>query len=181
MNNKRVCIYCSSSNTLDDKYREAATDFAIAASLYNYTVTCGGSIRGLMGVVIDTMLEHNGSVEGVIPHFMQEIEIHHPRLQNLTIVDTMSRRKELLREGCDAVVALPGGVGTLDELLEVFTLKKLDMYSGKIMLLNISGFYDPLIALFDHLVTEKCLCPNYRQSLHIFDNIDELISAINRI
>ena len=179
--NKRVCIYCSSSNTLDKKYREAAADFAVAASLHSYTVICGGSIRGLMGVVIDTMLENNGSVEGVIPYFMQDIEIHHPNLKNLTLVDTMSKRKELLREGCDAVVALPGGVGTLDELLEVFTLKKLDMYSGKIMLLNIYGFYDSLIALFDHLVEENCLCPNYRQSLHIFDNTDDLITAINSI
>ena len=178
---KRVCVYCSSSNTLDDKYKEAAGDFAKAAFLHNYTIVCGGSIRGLMGIIIDTMLRNGGSIEGVIPQFMQEIEIQHPNLKNLTLVDTMSRRKELLRENCDAVVALPGGIGTLDELFEVFTLKKLDMYSGKVMVLNIYGFYDPLICLLDHLVKESCLCPNYRKSLLIFNNIEELIEAINNL
>jgi len=179
---KRVCVYCSSSNTLDNKYKEAAADFAKAASLHSYTVVCGGSCRGLMGVIIDAMLRNNGSVEGVIPEFMQNIEIHHPSLkEHLTVVDTMSRRKELLREGCDAVVALPGGIGTLDELMEVFTLKKLDMYNGKVMVLNIYGFYDPLIDLLDHLVKENFLCPNYRKSLHIFNNLDDLINAINSI
>ena len=178
---KRVCVYCSSSNTLDNKYNEAAEDFAKAASLHNYTIVCGGSIRGLMGTIIDTMLSNNGSVEGIIPQFMQDIEIHHPNLANLTIVDTMSRRKELLRENCDAVVALPGGIGTLDELFEVFTLKKLDMYAGKVMVLNIYGFFDPLISLLDHLVKENCLCPNYRKSLLVFNSIDELIQAINSL
>ena len=160
---------------------EAARDFAKAASLHNYTVICGGSTRGLMGTITDTMLQNNGSVEGIIPKFMQDIEIHHPNIKNLTIVDTMSRRKELLRESCDAVVALPGGIGTLDELFEVFTLKKLDIYAGKVMVLNIYGFYDPLIYLLDHLVKENCLCPNYRKSLLVFTSIDELIQAINNL
>ena len=178
---KRVCVYCSSSNTLDKKYLEAAKDFAKAASVYNYTVVCGGSIRGLMGVIADTMLDNNGSVVGVIPEFMQEIEIHHPRIKDLIIVETMSQRKELLRENCDAVVALPGGIGTLDELLEVFTLKKLDRYDGKVMLLNVYGFYDPLIKLLDHLVTENFLCPQYRKSLHVFNTTEELTQAINNL
>jgi len=178
---KRICIYCSSSNTLDSKYKEAAEDFAKAASLHNYTIVCGGSIRGLMGTVIDTMLRNGGSIEGVIPQFMQEIEIQHPNLKDLTIVDTMARRKELLRKDCDAVIALPGGIGTLDELFEVFTLKKLDMYPGKVMVLNIYGFFTPLISLLDHLVKENCLCSNYRKSLLIFNSIDELIEAINSL
>ena len=97
---KRVCIYCSSSNILESKYREAAATFARAASLLNFTVVCGGSIRGLMGVIIDTMLQEQqcgrgkGKVEGVIPRFMGELELHHTGIDNLVVTDTMSERKE---------------------------------------------------------------------------------------
>lgn len=177
---KRICIYCSSSNILEEKYIEAAREFAQAASLLNYTVVCGGSLRGLMGVIIDTMLSNNNGprVEGVIPAFMGEMEIHHPRLKRLQIVGSMSERKELLRKDTDAVIAFPGGLGTLEEFLETFTLKRLGQYDGSVILFNQDGFYDSLLALLDQFVENKVLNSNYRGSLIVVSSVNELLEAI---
>lgn len=184
---KRICIYCSSSNTLEEKYVKAARDFAQAASLLNYTVVCGGSLRGLMGVIIDTMLssentilynDNESRIEGVIPEFMGEMEIHHPRLKKLQIVGSMSERKELLRKDTDAVIAFPGGLGTLEEFLETFTLKRLGQYDGSVILFNQDGFYNSLLALLDQFVENMVLNSNYRDSLVVVSSVDELIEAV---
>lgn len=181
---KRVSIYCSSSDILDPIYREAALQFAEAASFNNFTVVCGGSIRGLMGDIITRMLEigstapNRGRVEGVIPKFMGELEIHHPKISHLTITESMSQRKELLRKGCDAVVAFPGGLGTLEEFVETFTLKRLGKFDGETIIFNQNGFYDPLLALFNHFVKEKMMNANYTESLVVVDSVELLIEAI---
>jgi uncharacterized protein (TIGR00730 family) len=181
---KRVCIYCSSSNLLESKYVKAAKEFAQAASLLGFTVVCGGSIRGLMGTIIDTMLcgqereGSKGSVEGVIPGFMGDLELHHPKIKNLVITGTMSERKELLRDNTDAVVAFPGGLGTLEELLETFTLKRLGRYDGAVILFNQDGFYNHLLELLDKYVELKMMNSNYRQSLIVVSTVEELVQAI---
>lgn len=175
---KRICVYCSSSDMIDSKYREAARGFARAASLNNYTIVCGGSLRGLMGVIIDTVIRNGSGVEGVIPGFMGEMEIHHPGIQQLEIVDTMSRRKELLRHNTDAVVAFPGGMGTLEEFLETYTLKRLGQYDGAVILFNLDGFYDKLLELFDYFSKNFFLGRNYLDSLIIVKTVQELIEAI---
>lgn len=177
---KRLCIYCSSSNILEEKYIEAAREFAQAASLLNYTIVCGGSLRGLMGVIIDTMLSYENSsrVEGVIPAFMGEMEIHHPRIKNLQIVDSMSKRKELLRKDTDAVIAFPGGLGTLEEFLETFTLKRLGQYDGLAILFNQDGFYNPLLALLNQFVENRVLNSNYLDSLVVVSSVEELLEAV---
>ncbi len=163
---------------IDSKYREAARGFARAASLNNYTIVCGGSLRGLMGVIIDTVIRNGSGVEGVIPGFMGEMEIHHPGIQQLEIVDTMSRRKELLRHNTDAVVAFPGGMGTLEEFLETYTLKRLGQYDGAVILFNLDGFYDKLLELFDYFSKNFFLGRNYLDSLIIVKTVQELIEAI---
>jgi len=177
---KRICVYCSSSNILEEKYIRAAREFAQAASLLGYTVVCGGSSRGLMGVIIDTMLsnESGSRVEGVIPAFMGEMEIHHPRIKHLQIVDSMSKRKELLRKDTDAVIAFPGGLGTLEEFLETFTLKRLGQYDGSVILFNQDGFYDSLLVMLDKFVQNRVLNSNYLDSLVVVANVEELIEAV---
>lgn len=175
---KRICIYCSSSNILEDKYKEVAHCFAKAASIHNYTIVCGGSSKGLMGVIIGTMLEEGANVEGVMPEFMKELEFNHPDLKNFEIVSSMSERKELLRENTDAVIAFPGGLGTLEELIETFTLKRLGIYSGDVILFNQDGFYDPLLYLFEHFEKERVLNSNWKDGMKVVDNIDDLILSI---
>lgn len=178
--NKRVCVYCSSSDKIDQVYREAAESFAEAASLIGISVVCGGSRKGLMGVITDTILERGGIVEGVMPNFMKELELEHKTLTNIRYVSSMSERKDLLREDTDAIVVFPGGIGTLEEFLETFTLRRLGKYEGEVILLNIAGFFDPLIALFDHLVDKKVLAGNYRDGLIVVENVKELLKKIEQ-
>jgi hypothetical protein len=175
---KRVCVYCSSSDIIEDKYKEAAEQFARAASNAGISIVCGGSSKGLMGVMIDTALECGGEIEGVMPEFMTNLEFDHRRLTKLTKVKTMSERKDLLRDDTDSVIVFPGGIGTLEEFIETFTLKRLGKYSGTVILYNLDGFYNPLISLFDHLV-EKCfLNSNYHNGLIVVETVDELIKEI---
>ena len=175
---KRICVYCSSSNILEDKYKEVAYCFAEAASAHNYTIVCGGSCKGLMGIIIDAMLERGARVEGVMPEFMKELEFHHPNLENIEIVTSMSKRKELLRKDTDAVVAFPGGLGTLEEFIETFTLKRLGKYTGNVILFNQDGFYNPLISLFEHFEKERVLHSNWIDGLKIVENVDDLVNFI---
>lgn len=163
---------------LDKKYLEAASTFADAASSHNWTIVCGGSRRGLMGVIIDRMLELGGDIHGVMPSFMKEIELEHSTLKNLTLVDSMAIRKELLRDKTDAVVALPGGIGTIEEFIEAYTLKRLGIYEGSVMILNLDGFFDPLLKFFEYLVREKMLNSNWKDSLIIACSVEELISKL---
>ncbi len=133
---------------------------------------------GLMGIIIDTMLKNGGRVEGAIPEFMGDMEIQHPEIEHLTVVDTMSRRKEVLRENTDAVVAFPGGLGTLEELLETYTLKRLGKYDGTVIIFNQDGFYNKLLNLLEHFAENKFLKTNYRESIVVVNSVEELIVAI---
>ena len=133
-----------------------------------------------MGVMIDTFISKGGIVEGVMPDFMKELEFHHPDLSSIKFVSTMSERKNLLRKDTDAVVALPGGLGTLEEFLETYTLKRLGLYSGDVILLNVFGFFEPLLELFEHFVDNKVLNTNWQSGLKIVDSVGELIEAIDK-
>ncbi len=175
---KRICVYCSSSNILEEKYVKAAKEFAEAASLLGYTIVCGGSVMGLMGVIIDTMIDRGSPVEGFIPGFMEDMEIHHKGIKQLGVVETMSERKELLRQNSDVVIAFPGGLGTMEEFMETFTLKRLGQYDGTVILFNQDGFYNELLNLFEHFVKNKFLNSNYRDSLVVVNSVEDLIVAV---
>lgn len=175
---KIVTVYCSSYD-VEKRYREAVREFAHAACRHRYRVLCGGSIKGLMGELIDTMLENGGEVVGVIPEFMKEIEIEHKGLNELIITDTMSKRKELLRENSRIILAFPGGLGTLDELLESFVLTRLGKMEAEIILYSNNGFWDPFISLLDHLVTTGMLDSSYKEQLHIVTTVDQLTEIID--
>ena len=109
---------------------------------------------------------------------MKEIELEHRSLQNLILVDSMARRKELLRENTHAVVALPGGIGTIEEFIETYTLKRLGIYEGCVAILNLDGFFDPMLKMFEHLVNEKMLNSNWSDSLIIAQSTEELVELL---
>ena len=178
---KKICVYCSSSNILDKRYLEAANSFAEAASSHNWTVICGGSRKGLMGVIIDRMLELEGRVRGVMPAFMKEVEFEHESLEDIIFVESMAKRKELLREDTHAVVALPGGIGTIEEFIETYTLKRLGLYDGAVVILNLDGFFDPMLKMFEHLVNEKMLNRNWSESLIVVKSVEELSEVLERV
>lgn len=131
-----------------------------------------------MGVIIDTMISNGARVEGIIPEFMKDLEFHHPCLENIEVVTTMSERKDKLRYDTDAVVAFPGGLGTLEELMETFTLRRLGLYSGEVIIFNQDGFYDPLFLLFEHFEKERVLNNNWREGMIVVDNVEDLMYSL---
>ena len=172
MPGRKAVIYCSASNDIDSKDDEAAREVVRALYAYGWEIVSGGSFRGTMGAVADEMERLGGKHYGVLPRFMSGLE--YPRLTDLAWADTMSERKERMREGTAAAIALPGGIGTLDELIETHVLAKLGRYQGKILALNLDGFFDPFKALLDHYVTTGMLDPGDRALVVFADSVAEL-------
>ena len=148
MSQRKAVVFCSARYDIDPKYNEAAREVVRALHAYGWTIVSGGSFRGTMGVIADEMARLGGNHIGVLPRFMKGLE--YPDLTELIWTDTMAERKERMRAGTSAVIALPGGIGTLDELIESHVLVKLGQYDGKLLVLNVDGFFDPFKALLDH-------------------------------
>ena len=151
----KIAVFCSASFEIDPKFNKVAREFVRAASLHGYGIVTGGTVKGTMGEVSDELHSCGGYHLGVIPRFMEQYV--YPDLLEVIWTDTMSERKTLLRKDTCAVVALPGGVGTLDEVIEVLALVHLKQYFGKIFLLNHEGFYEPLRQLLQHYVDTKMM------------------------
>lgn len=154
-NGKRVCVYCASSSSCDAAYHAAAHELGVVLAEQGFTVVYGGGGAGSMGALADGALSRGGHVIGILPHFMNELEWGHPRIPELRLVEDMRTRKHLMLSESQAVIAMPGGSGTLEELLEAITLKRLGIFLGPIVLLNTKGFFDPLLALFDRAISER--------------------------
>jgi len=151
---RRVCIFCGSSTGARPEYRKAAEAIAIHLAKRRVDVVFGGGCVGLMGVVADTALAHGGHVIGVIPSAMVAREIAHRGLPDLRIVSSMHERKALMASLSDAFIALPGGFGTFEEFCEVVTWTQLGLHRKPCGLLNVAGYYDPLVALFDRALAD---------------------------
>jgi hypothetical protein len=173
-----ICVYCASSSQLKESYFEAATALGKIIASNNLRLLYGGGHRGLMGKIADTVLENGGKVTGIIPRFMCEVEWNHTGLDELILVDTMHERKEKMARMADAVVALPGGCGTLEELLEVITWKRLGIFTKPIIICNTDGYFDPLIAMLDRTVDEQFMREEHRAMWNVVDTPDEVLDAI---
>ncbi|MBU3814758.1 MAG: TIGR00730 family Rossman fold protein [Candidatus Bacteroides intestinipullorum] len=151
---KTVCVYCASSTKIDPAYTEAARCLGTLLGSRGIRVVNGAGNMGLMGTVSDAALAAGGRVTGVIPRFMVEQRWHHTGLSELIVTEDMHERKRTMLRLADAVIALPGGCGTLEELLEAITWKQLGLYLNPIVILNLKGYYDPLLAMFDRAIGE---------------------------
>ena len=156
-----VCVYCASSTQVASAYREAATELGHLLGERNLRVINGAGNSGLMCAVSDAALAAGGTVTGVIPRFMVEQDWCHKGLTDLVEVDSMHERKQRMADLSDAVIALPGGCGTLEELLEVITWKQLGLYLNPIVILNINGYFDPLLEMFRRAVDEHFMRPQH--------------------
>ena len=150
-----ICVYCASSAGVDEVYFEATERLAKEFVKAKVNVVYGGGAIGLMGRLADTIIAEGGTIKGVIPRFMDEVEWTHPRITEVVLVDTMHQRKATFLENVDALAALPGGTGTMEELLEAITLKRLGLFTKPIVILNTNGYYDPLKTMLERCVTEK--------------------------
>ncbi|MDR0755283.1 MAG: TIGR00730 family Rossman fold protein [Prevotellaceae bacterium] len=176
---KRICIFCSSSDKIDKAHFDAAEKIAFELTKAGYVIVCGGGSHGLMGKIIETSIKNGGYVIGVIPEFMRTVEWDSKEVNELVVVEDMRERKKLMIENVDAVIALAGGCGTLEELMEVITLKRLGKFTKPIIILNTNGFYNYLKELLDKMIDENFM---NRQSVDIWkfvDSPEQVLDAIS--
>ena len=174
---KSVCVYCGSSFGSNGVYLEATRLLAQALAGRGIRVVYGGASVGLMGVLADAALEAGGEVVGVIPRLLEEREIAHPNLTELHVVTSMHERKALMAQLSDAFVALPGGIGTLEELIEVYTWRHLGLHDKPLGVLNTAGYYDGLGAFLDHAVDQGFLRAEQRARLTVAADAEALLAA----
>ena len=176
----RICIYCASSAKIDETYFEATERLAKILVNSGVQVIYGGGGHGLMGKLADTVLAHGGQIKGIMPQFMNEVEWAHKGVTDFEFTKTMHERKAKFLENIDALIALPGGPGTLEELLEAITLKRLGQFTKPIIILNTNGYYDPLILMLKRCVEEKFLRPIHAEMWTFVNQPEEVMSAINQ-
>ncbi len=174
----RVCVYCASSAHCDDVYKDAARNLGRTLAEAGCTVVYGGGATGLMGALADGALEAGGNVVGIIPRFMVEVEWQHPGVGDLQIVEDMRERKHRLLTGSDAVIALPGGSGTLEELFEAMTLKRLALYFNPIVLLNTRGFYAPLQQFMEQTIEQRFMNREHLSMWSLVDRVEDVLPTI---
>jgi uncharacterized protein (TIGR00730 family) len=175
---RSVTVYCGSSPGADPAYAEATRALARLLAGDGVRIVYGGAQLGLMGILADTAIEAGGEVIGVMPQALIDQEIGHRGVSDLRIVSSMHERKALMAELADAFIALPGGIGTLEELIEVYTWSQLGLHRKPIGALNVNGFYGPLATLLDEAVEQRFLRPQHREVL-IFDGDPE--SLLSRL
>ena len=173
-----IALYCGSRSGNKPIYQEKAIALAQGLAKQGFGLVYGGASIGLMGQVADAMISHDGEAVGVIPEFMLDYEIAHHQLTELHIVQTMHERKALMAERASAFVALPGGLGTFEEILEVATWGQLNQHQKPMMIYNVNGFYDALITQLDHAVEEGFLPPQHRAKLIVCNHAEQIYSAI---
>lgn len=175
---KQVTIYCASSPKVPKVYFDAAAELTKLLVDAGYGIRYGGGAKGLMGIIADTALERGGEITGIIPRFMIDVEWEHKGVTEMIHVTTMHQRKELLIENTQAVIALPGGTGTLEELFEVMSWKKLGQFPHPIVLLNTNGYYDPLIEMSQRMVDESFMRPEHNHLWKVVTDASEVVPAI---
>ena len=177
---RRVCIFCGSSNGARAVYVEAARAMGAALTRRRIGLVFGGGRVGLMGVLADAVLAAGGEVTGVIPEALVAKELAHNGLSDLRVVGSMHERKALMAELADAFVALPGGYGTFEEFCEVVTWTQLGFHRKPCGLLNVDGFYEPLLAFFDHAVAEGFVRPGHRALVLEERDPERLLDLLSR-
>jgi uncharacterized protein (TIGR00730 family) len=175
-----ICVFCGSNGGADPAYLAAAEAVGAGLARRGIRVVYGGGRVGMMGAVADAARAAGGEVVGVIPQQIFDLEIGHTGLDDLRVVRSMHERKALMAELSDAFVALPGGIGTLEELFEVYTWAQLGIHAKPLALLDVAGYYEPLAAFLDHAVAQRFLRPETREMLAVAGDLDGLLGTLER-
>lgn len=176
---KSICVYCGSSPGRQEAYASAARDLAKSLVDRNLRLVYGGASVGIMGLVADAVLQLGGEAVGVIPDALMRKEIAHPNLTELHVTRSMHERKTMMAELSDGFIALPGGVGTLEEIFEIWTWAQLGFHGKPCGLLNIAGYYDSLIAFLDHTVAEQFVREPHRSMLLVEHDPEALLDRFS--
>jgi len=171
---KKVCVFAGASAGHKPLYADAAHDLGAMIASYGLGLVYGGGRSGLMGRVADGAVDGGGTVIGIIPKFLDRVEIGHAGVTKLHIIDTMHQRKEMMYAESDAFIVLPGGLGTLDETMEITTWRQLDLHKKPVIILNLDGYWDPLLAMLDAVVTEGFMHNGHLQHFETVASVGEL-------
>jgi len=174
----KVCVFAASSSRIDDAYKKAASELGTVFAREGINAVFGGGGIGLMGLFADAMLADGGKITGVIPGFMMKEGWGHDGVSDMIVTEDMSDRKKTIFAMSDAAVALPGGVGTLEELTEVITLKQLGQFNKPIIIINVNGFYDHLIEFFEHMFRGNFIRLEHKDIWQIVTTAEEVVPAI---
>ena len=178
MIHRRVSVFCASSAKVNSSYLEAAGKLGQILANADMAANYGGGASGLMGKLADNMISAGGSIRGIIPRFMVEQGWNHPDISDMMIVEDMHERKKRLAENIDAFIALPGGVGTLEELLEMITLKQLGKVLVPIIIINTNNFFKPFLEMLDKMVEEQFMRKIHRNIWQVEEQPEEVVEAI---
>jgi uncharacterized protein (TIGR00730 family) len=173
-----VSVFCGSSQKVDSVYLHAAVELGELFAKHQINVYYGGGAVGLMGQLADTMIQKGGKITGIIPAFMMEQGWGHQSINHMVVQD-MHERKKKLAEHADALVAMPGGVGTMEELLEMVTLKQLGKILSPIVIININAFFDPLLEFFEQMIQQRFMREIHRNIWTVINKPSEVIQAID--
>ncbi len=174
---KRICVFCGSNPGNDPAYLEAAATLGRSIVAHDYELVYGGAAVGLMRAVADAALQAGGHVIGVMPKALVDKEIAHKDLSELHEVSSMHERKALMEDLSDGFIAMPGGVGTLEEIFEIWTWAQLGHHAKPLAFLNVAGFYDPLCAFLDHQSSEGFVRKGHRDMAIFSDDADDILQA----
>ncbi|KQT88299.1 TIGR00730 family Rossman fold protein [Aurantimonas sp. Leaf443] len=180
---RSVCVYCGSSAGRDPVYVESGRTLGHALAAGGMRLIYGGGTRGIMGAVSDGVIEGGGAVTGIIPRFlidMEATESELKRLDELVVTEDMHQRKHLMFERADAFVALPGGIGTLEELVEILTWSQLGRHAKPVVIASIGGFWEPLSALFEHMTAEGFLHTAHQVRPIVVDRVEDIVPSLQR-
>ncbi|HPA86766.1 MAG TPA: TIGR00730 family Rossman fold protein [Bacteroidales bacterium] len=173
-----TCVFASSSSLIDHRYMEAADELGALFAGSGINVIYGGGGIGLMGVLADSVMRHGGNITGVIPSFMNDEGWGHPDVRDMIVTTDMGDRKKNMFERADSVVALPGGVGTLEELTEAITLKQLGLFKGPVVILNTLDFYKPLFQFLETMIAGNFLRPEHKGMWNIAATPEDVVYTL---
>jgi hypothetical protein len=174
----KICVYCASSPNIAQSYYDATETIATILANNDIEVVFGGGAKGLMGRLADTIIQNNGKIKGIMPQFMNEVEWAHKSVSDFEFTQTMHQRKARFLEGIDGILALPGGCGTLEELLEAITLKRLGQFTKPIVILNTNNYYSPLKQMLELSIEEQFMQPYHQQIWTFVDQPEQVLPAM---
>jgi len=177
---KSICVFSASSNAVGTVFFALAEELGAALARRGHVLVYGGTNIGLMGAMARAAQQHGGKVVGVIPAFIAKLGLAYERADELIVTNDMRQRKATMQARSDAFLALPGGFGTLEEVLEVITLKQLKQHSKPVVFLNSGGYYDPLSLVFEHMYRQGFAKPAYRQMYHFAGDITQALAYLDQ-
>ena len=177
---KKICIFCGSSMGFDPIYREKAAELGQAMADKQCELLYGGGSVGLMKIIADVMMDRKCKVIGTITEHLMDMEVGYNDIDELIVVDSMAERKKILEDMADGFIAMPGGLGTMDEFFEAFVLSQLRVFDKPVALYNVNGFYDDIIRFIDHAAKEGFIRKEHAYNLIVSDNPKELLEMMER-